>query len=113
MPEHAVRWRRASHEVMARQIAYMAEIAATMPNVEIAVIPETSTVLAAPLNGFVIFDDRLVTIELFSGEVVLRDPRDIAYHVNLFDFFYAQALTGSAATAFLEDLANKLMPQRD
>ena len=113
MPEHAVRWRRASHEVMAQQISHMAEVAATRPNVEIAVIPEASTVLASPLNGFVVFDDRLVTIELFSGEVVLRDPRDIAYHVNLFEFFYAQALTGPAAVAFLEDVANKFMRDRD
>ena len=54
-----------------------------------------------------------MTIELFSGEVVLRDPRDIAYHVNLFDFFYAQALTGPAAIRFLEATADEFMRLRD
>lgn len=82
--EQAVRWQRADPEVVTRQVAHLAEVSASKPNVEIAVIPQSSTVLVSPLNSFILYDDRLVTVELFSGEVVLRDPRDVAYHANLY-----------------------------
>lgn len=111
MPEHAVRWQRASREVMARQVAHMAEIAATRPNIEIAIIPQSSTVLASPLNSFVLYDDRLVVVELFSGEVALRDPRDVAYHANLFGLFCSHALKGPAAVDLLESIARDFMRQ--
>jgi transcriptional regulator with XRE-family HTH domain len=113
LTEQAVRWQRANREVVARQLVHLADISATKPNVEIAVIPQTATVLASPLNGFVLYDDRLVTVELFSGEVVLRDPQDVAYHANLFAYFLACALTGPAATGFLETVADEFMRQRD
>jgi transcriptional regulator with XRE-family HTH domain len=113
LTEQAVRWQRAERAVVARQVRHLAEVAATKPSVEIAVVPQASMVPASPLNGFVLYDDRLVTIELFSGEVVLRDPRDVAYHVNLFDYFHAHALTGPAAVTFLETVADEFMPQRD
>ena len=112
MTEQAVRWRRASSQAMIAQMAHMIT-AAQRPNVELAVIPLSATVLAAPLNGFVVYDDRLVSVELISGEVALRDPRDIAYHLNLFDYFMGHALTDSSVTALLEALAEEFMRLRD
>jgi transcriptional regulator with XRE-family HTH domain len=113
MPEHAVRWQRASPTVMAHQLRHMAEVATTRPNITIAVIPQTAEVLASPLNGFVLYDDRLVTIELFSGEIVLRDPQDISYHNNLFEYFMTAALTGPAVAARLDAIADEFMRLRD
>lgn len=112
MPEHAVRWRRADRETMTEQCFHMAEVS-TLPNVEIAVIPRTETVLAAPLHVFVVYDERLVTVELFSGEVVLRDPQDIAYHLSLFDFFLSHALRETEATTFLRSVADEFRRQAD
>ncbi|MEK8170542.1 Scr1 family TA system antitoxin-like transcriptional regulator [Streptomyces sp. M19] len=65
------------------------------------------------MNIFVVYDDRLVTVELFSGEVVLRDPRDITQHLNLFDLFWSHALTDDAATTFLTEASEAFMRQRD
>ncbi|WP_405677842.1 hypothetical protein OG292_25830 [Streptomyces sp. NBC_01511] len=65
------------------------------------------------MNIFVVYDDRLVTVELFSGEVALRDPRDITQHLNLFDPFWSCALTGDAATAFLIEAAEGFMRERN
>lgn len=112
MPEHAVRWRRAPLSVMVDQLAHMAQLS-TRANIEIAIIPQTADALAAPLNGFVLYDDRLVVIELFSGEVALRDPRDTTYHANLFEYFMSHALIGRPATAFLEAVADEFMRLRD
>ncbi|GAA4552526.1 helix-turn-helix domain-containing protein [Amycolatopsis samaneae] len=111
MPEHAIRWNRVDREVMAAQCAHMANMS-ERPNLDIAVIPQSAKVRAAPLNVFVIYDERLVSAELFSGKVVLRDPRDIAYHLNLFEFFYSHALTGDNATAFLRSVSDDFMRER-
>ncbi len=108
LTEQAVRWRRAGPEVMAAQAEHMAAVA-EKPNVEIAVIPQSAEVKGIPLNVFVVYDDRLVTVELFSGEVVLRNPQDVSYHIELFDLFLSHALTGEAAVAFLRQCAEDFM----
>jgi len=110
MTEQAVKWQRASDEVMAAQCSHMAEVN-RKPNVEIGIIPQGVQVAGTPMNIFVIYDDRLVTVELFSGEVVLRDPRDIAQHLSLFELFWSYALAGDDASAFLEEVADGFMHQ--
>ncbi|MFD9890798.1 helix-turn-helix domain-containing protein [Amycolatopsis sp. NPDC059027] len=113
LTEQAIRWGRASPDVIARQCAHMAEVS-QRPNVHLAVLPWTATKVAmpSPLNVFVVYDDRLVTAELFSGEVVLRDPRDVSYHLNLFEHFHKNALTGSNGTLFLRQVESELMRKR-
>ncbi|HEV8559743.1 MAG TPA: helix-turn-helix transcriptional regulator [Actinophytocola sp.] len=108
MTEQAVRWRLASPEIMVAQLGHMAGVAAK-PGVELAIVPQSAEVVGPPLNGFVIYDDRLVTVELFSGEVVLRDPRDVAFHLELFDYFLQHAATGDDAIALLRALADEFM----
>ncbi|MGH3950076.1 MAG: helix-turn-helix domain-containing protein [Pseudonocardiaceae bacterium] len=108
MTEQAVRWKRASRNVMARQCDHMVELS-ERPNIDIAVVPHSAEVPGAPMNSYVIYDDRLVIAELFSGEVALRDPRDVRYHLDLFDFFLEHALTGSRSTAFLLSVRDDFM----
>lgn len=112
LTEQAVRWKRASREVMARQCEHMAA-ASERSNVDIAVIPQSAEVYGAALNTFVIYDDRLVLAELFSGEVVLRDPRDVSYHLELFRFFLEHAISGNEATEFLHSVGAGFMRDLD
>ena len=112
MTEQAVRWQLTSSPVMAAQAEHMAEVA-EKPNVDIAIISHGTRVPDVPLNLFVIYDDRLVTVELFSGEVVLRNPQDVSYHLDLFDLFLSHALRGADATAFLRRCAAEFMQQRE
>lgn len=100
LTEQAVRWRTASRKVMAEQCEHMAKLS-ERNNIEISVIPHSVEVLYPPMASFTVIDDRIAIVELFSGEVVLRDPKDVTYHRNLFDFFLDKALKGSRATAFL------------
>ena len=104
LPEHALTWRRAPRAVMADELAHMA-VLSRRSNVDIAIIRHDTEVSATPLNLFSLYDDRLVTIELTSGEVFLRDPRDISYHHNLFDFLLSHAVRGDEATGILHTLA--------
>ncbi|MEW2392920.1 helix-turn-helix transcriptional regulator [Streptomyces venezuelae] len=108
MTEQAVKWRRASAETMAAQCAHMAEVN-RKPNVEIGIVPQEVRVAGTPMNIFVVYDDRLVTVELFSGEVVLRDPRDVSQHLHLFELFWSHAITGDEASVFLDDAAEEFM----
>jgi transcriptional regulator with XRE-family HTH domain len=110
--ESAVRWRYADPGVMAAQCAHLAEVS-EQSNIEVAVIPRDVQIAAAPLHTFVLYDERMVKIELFSGGVVLRDPRDIAYHLGLFEFFREHALTGDDSTTFLRSIADDFMRELD
>jgi len=112
LTEQAIRWPRADLDVMARQCVHMAELSAR-PNVNLSVIPNRGKISASPLHFFVIYDERLVTAELFSGSIVLRDPKDISYHLSLFNYFLSHALTGEDATRFLESVADEFMQERD
>jgi transcriptional regulator with XRE-family HTH domain len=112
MTEQAVRWRCADDDVMARQAAHMANMS-LRPNIDIAILPLSVKVHDAPLNIFTIYDDRLVIVELFSGGVSLREPQDVQYHLELFEFFYSHALHGDDATAFLWAVADEFMQGRD
>lgn len=108
MTEQAVRWNRAGRDVMAKQLMHMAA-QAERPNVEIGVIPQYAEVPGSPLNIFTVHDDRLVLTELFNGSVSFRDPRDVQYYLELFEFFLGHALTGADAIAFLRSVAGEFM----
>jgi transcriptional regulator with XRE-family HTH domain len=108
LTEQAVRWRYADRPVMAEQCAHMAALS-ERPNIEIAVIPLNAEIVNAALNTFVVYDDRLVLVELFSGELSLTDPKDIAHHADLFEFFYRHALTGDRARSALLSVRDDFM----
>lgn len=108
LTEQALRLRRADTDVMVKQLQHIAELS-TRPNVKVAVLPSDVLVRASPLNVFVVYDDRLVVVELFSGEVALRDPKDIAYHQNLFAHFLERAAVDDDARRILEMVALDFM----
>lgn len=112
LTEQAVRWRRAPIQVLIDQVRHLAAVA-EKSSVELAVLPQSVEVPASPLNIFVVYDERLVTIETFSGGITLRDPQEVSYHLNLFDFFHRHALTGSAAREFLHSVADEFMQDGD
>jgi transcriptional regulator with XRE-family HTH domain len=112
LTEQAVRLKRAPSPVMVGQLRHIIEVA-ERPNVDLAILPSSAMVGASPLNVFVAYDDRLVIVELFSGEVALRDYRDVSYHLNIFEYFRSRAVTGEDARGLLESVANEFMRVRD
>ena len=104
LTETAIRARIAPRAVMAEQCDHLATVA-ELPNVEVAVIPFGVQFPAMPLNTFVVYDERFVTVELFSGEVLLHDPQDVAEHLALFGLLSEAAITGAACCAFLRGVA--------
>ena len=101
----AVTWPVLAPAAMVRQYEHLIELS-LRPNVSIRVLRSKGNVLGeAPLNTFVVYDQRLVGAEVFSGEIVLTDPRDIAYHLSLFHFFESNALSEAETRSLLAECA--------
>ena len=112
LTEQAVRWQSAEPPVMAAQLHHLIDVS-MLTNVELAIIPQGTPVDEPPLNIFVVYDDRLVLVELFSGEIALRDPRDVTYHLNLFEHFWEPAVKNEDARDLLRSVAQQFMRDRD
>jgi transcriptional regulator with XRE-family HTH domain len=105
LTESAIRWRLCPPSVMAIQLDHLISIS-RLPNVHIGVLPLSVPVADGPYHTFVVYDRRLVTIELFTGRLVLRDPRDIDHYRALFAFFSHGALWSDEARAMLSEQAD-------
>jgi transcriptional regulator with XRE-family HTH domain len=112
LTRHAVTWQFAEPDVMARQCAHMEELS-RRPNIDLAIVPGTAHVPMPAFNTFTVYDDRLVAAELFSGGMILHDPKDICHHLELFEYFYDRALTGDQAREFLRSARDAFMRMRD
>jgi transcriptional regulator with XRE-family HTH domain len=99
--ESALRWQICSPTTMAIQYQKLLHIS-TLSNVSIQLIPLSTIVTDGPMNGFVIYDDRIVTVETFGGETVLRDPRDVEYHSDLVSFFEESSLSQEGTRELLQ-----------
>lgn len=106
LTESATRWQLCPPPLMAAQIDRLVSLS-RLPNVRIGVLPLSAVVPNGPYHTFVTYDRRLVTIELFSGRLVLREPKDIDYYRALFDFFSTRALWVDQARSFLRGLATE------
>jgi hypothetical protein len=110
--ESALRWKLCPASVMALQVDRLASLS-RLPTVSLGILPLAAHIADGPLNGFTLYDDRLVTVETFTGDIVLRDPKDIGYYADLFDFFADHAWHGDRARAFLAEVAHDFMQERD
>ncbi|MGC0415094.1 helix-turn-helix domain-containing protein [Embleya sp. AB8] len=116
LTESAARWHLCRASVMALQMDHLISIS-KLPQVRVHILPLRQRMTDAPFNTFVIYGDHLVTVELFSGQLILRDPKDIAYYRDLFDYFVDRSLSGDEARAEIESWSEsfreKSMQDRD
>ncbi len=104
LTEQAVRWAVVPSAAMAVQIDRLVSLS-HLPNVHIGVIPLGATVERGPMNTFTVYDQRLATVENFTGRLVLQDARDIAEHLEVFGLYERHALFGEEARALLGEWA--------
>jgi transcriptional regulator with XRE-family HTH domain len=86
LTESAARWPLCPPALMALQVDRLVSLS-HLPNVQIGVIPLSPLAPRGPMNTFTVYDSRLVTAETFSGAIMMRDPRDVAFHLDLFTTF--------------------------
>lgn len=104
LTESAVRWALCPPPIMALQIDRLVSLS-RLPNVSLGVLPARSHTPRGPLNTFTIYDDRIVTAETFGGAIIMRDPRDVTFHLQLFDLFTRYAQFNGDAREHLEEWA--------
>ncbi|MCY9784141.1 helix-turn-helix domain-containing protein [Nocardiopsis sp. EMB25] len=104
LTEQALRWRLAPNPVMAAQLHHIASLS-TLSNVTVGIIPWSAEVEEAPLHGFEIFDDRLVTVGLKTATISFTEPTDIKRYVDLFDSWKQSAALNDDAREHLSRIA--------
>ena len=104
LTEAAVRWRLCEPRVMAVQMGRLASLS-ELPNIRLGVIPLDRYVPDGPLNTFTVYDERIATAETFGGVIMMRDLRDVNYHLELFAFFEKYAVFGNEVRVLLESYA--------
>nr|EIF91570.1 DNA-binding protein [Streptomyces tsukubensis NRRL18488] len=104
LTEQAVRWPVTSHESMAAQLDRLISLS-HLPGVRIGVLPFVLPGVRGPMNTFTVYDERLVTVETFTGRLVFRDVRDIADHLEIFSSYERIASFGDEARDLLRKWA--------
>jgi transcriptional regulator with XRE-family HTH domain len=104
LTEAAVRWQLCEPAVMAVQMGRLASLS-ELPNIHLGIIPLDTCVPDGPLSTFTVHDERIATAETFGGVIMMRDPRDVAYHLELSSFFERYALFADSVRALLEKYA--------
>ncbi len=105
LTEQAVRWAVVPPAAMAVQIDRLASLS-HLPNVRIGLIPMGTVMSRGPMNTFTVYDDRLATVETFTGRTVFRDSRDISEHLEVFGRYEQISRFGDAARSLLQEWAN-------
>jgi Domain of unknown function (DUF5753) len=105
LTEQAVKWMVLPPPAMAVQIDHLASLT-HLPNLRLGVIPHGTLLDRGPMNTFTIYDDRLVTVETFTGRIVFQDPRDIAEHLAIYAMYEAHAMFDDAARDQLKQWAH-------
>jgi transcriptional regulator with XRE-family HTH domain len=105
LTESAVRWQLCEPALMALQLDRLVSLS-WLPNLQLGVLPLSAQAGNGPYHTFVAYDEHLVTIELFTGQLVLRDPKDIDHYRSLFTFFAGHAVWGDRARSFLAQIAD-------
>jgi transcriptional regulator with XRE-family HTH domain len=104
LTEAAVRWQLCEPAVMAVQMGRLASLS-ELPNIRLGIIPLDTFIPDGPLSTFTVYDERIATAETFGGVIMMRDPRDVTYHLELFAFFERYALFADGVRALLEKYA--------
>jgi transcriptional regulator with XRE-family HTH domain len=94
--EPVLRCRIGDSGVMTAQLYHLAEIM-SLPTVRVGVIPSTARRTVWPLEGFLIFDDTTVQVELLSAKVTVTQPREIDLYIRAFAQMQQMAVYGREA----------------
>ncbi|MER5624141.1 helix-turn-helix transcriptional regulator [Streptosporangium sp. NPDC002544] len=100
LEESVLRYRLGDAEAMAGQLGHLLAIV-SLPSVALGVIPFTVERPLWTLEGFNIFDDDLVQVELLTATVSVTQPREVALYVKGFTELADIAVYGAQARSLI------------
>ncbi|MFB8002461.1 helix-turn-helix domain-containing protein [Nocardia sp. NPDC056000] len=81
-------------------------VAMGLARVTLGVIPAMA-VLPQQTTNFVMFDDRIVTVETVTAELSVRQPREVSVYGQTFDMLSALAVAGDEARRLILDAVER------
>ncbi|MEU1268945.1 helix-turn-helix transcriptional regulator [Streptomyces sp. NPDC005799] len=105
LTEQAVRWAIAPASAMAIQIDRLVSLS-HLPNLRLGIVPLGAVVARGPMNTFTVYDNRLATVENFTGRMVFCDSRDVLEHLAVFSLFERHASFDEEARSLLRKWAS-------
>lgn len=108
LEESVLRYRIGGTDVMAGQLGYLLSVMA-LPSVSIGIIPQNADRSGLwPVEGFFLYDDKLVNVELISAHLSVVQKHELAMYAKTFSELAELAVYGPAAreliTAAIESL---------
>jgi transcriptional regulator with XRE-family HTH domain len=108
LEESVLRYRIGGTDVMAGQLGYLLSVMA-LPSVSIGIIPQDADRSGLwPVEGFFLYDDELVNVELVSAHLTVVQKHELAMYAKTFGELAELAVYGAAAreiiTASIESL---------
>lgn len=107
LEETALRSRFGDTEVMANQLGHLLTVS-VLQQVSLGVIPMNADRTMWPLEGFWIFDDEQVIIELATAQVTVKQPSEVAAYARMFSGLSSIACYGRPARALITEAIDAL-----
>ncbi|MBW4717583.1 helix-turn-helix domain-containing protein [Saccharothrix obliqua] len=104
LAEAALRWRMGSADLMCEQIEHLGQLM-RRPNVQLGVVPWTADANLVALHGFQVYDERVVTLSVLTGNATITDPHDVREYLTLFGRLERLAVRGEALEDLLEQIS--------
>jgi transcriptional regulator with XRE-family HTH domain len=110
--EAALRWRVGPLPLMRAQLDRIASLA-TLPNVDIGIIPQSAQVAAWHIHGFAILDDRpdgsaIVRVETLTTGLSISDPVAVERYRQAFTLLRESAVSGDHVQRLIQGLLTEL-----
>ncbi|WNV92094.1 Scr1 family TA system antitoxin-like transcriptional regulator [Umezawaea sp. Da 62-37] len=83
-PGSASQWRMESADLMCDQIEHLSQTMCRT-TVRLGVVPWSADTNLVALQGFQVYDERVVTISVLTGNATITDPYDVREYVALVD----------------------------
>ncbi|TDC78483.1 helix-turn-helix domain-containing protein [Streptomyces hainanensis] len=107
LEESVLRARIGGPDVMAAQLGHLL-VAANLPRVSLGIIPSSVDRAMWPVEGFWIFDEELIKVELATAGVTVTQPREIAIYARTFKALADMAVYGAGARSVITEAINAL-----
>jgi transcriptional regulator with XRE-family HTH domain len=97
LEESVLRYPIGGADTMAGQLGHLLNVG-SLPSVSLGVIPlGVDRSKLWPVEGFWMFDDEVINVELVSGHLTITQPTELAMYADTFGELSAQAVHGPAA----------------
>ncbi|MER6361972.1 helix-turn-helix transcriptional regulator [Kitasatospora sp. NPDC001527] len=110
--ESVLRWLIVSPVEMALQIDRIVTLS-RLPNVRIGIVPLSARMTEVSSSSFIVYDNRLVIVEIPHAEVSTTDPKDLDLYLARFGRFEQLSLEGEPMREMLATIRDEFLRQRE